>query len=201
MLVDFKRSQLEIGSVRKLPLISRMSIDFALIDRLWSCVPQYCVEVRDQLAGVGSPLLPRRFQGSNSGHQAWWQALLLTKSSYSLPKYFKLSLCEGYMGLTVYSYRHCIESPHQIQFILWKLRHNPKPWAGFVTDSLWVKHLKHRQEFTHFYPPSNTFQSGPVVFVFCICTSRRFELRFTACGYFWFSFKNPGTSMHLSQSI
>lgn len=48
-----------------------MSIDFTLMDWLWPCVPQYCVEVREQLTRVGSPFLAWRSQGSKSGQQAW----------------------------------------------------------------------------------------------------------------------------------
>lgn len=47
------------------------------------------VEVRGELVGVGSPFLPRRLQGLNSGCQLWWQVPFLSPTEPS----HKLILC------------------------------------------------------------------------------------------------------------
>lgn len=47
------------------------------------------MEIRGQLVGVGSLLLPRRFQGINSGCQAWWQALIVPDPPLCTHQYFR----------------------------------------------------------------------------------------------------------------
>lgn len=42
------------------------------------------MEVRAQLAWVGSVLLPHEYWGSNSGHQALWQSPSLAEPSHHL---------------------------------------------------------------------------------------------------------------------
>lgn len=52
------------------------------------------VEVKEQLAGISSFFFPCGSEGSNSGCQAWWQALLPTEPPHQ-PLAYNLNLLFG----------------------------------------------------------------------------------------------------------